>query len=76
MQAMQGMGMGMAMPDNYNVVVNTNHPLVAEKLLKMRSPEKKEKFAKYLYNLARLNQSLLKGEEMTEFIEESIEFLK
>ena len=74
MQALQGMSMDM--PDNYNVVVNTNHPLVAEKLLRMRSPEKKEKFAKYLFHLAQLNQSMLKGEELTGFIEESIEFLK
>jgi molecular chaperone HtpG len=75
MQALSGMGME-GMPDSMNVVVNANHPLIAEKLLKMRSPEKKEKFAKYLFNLARLNQGILKGEEMSEFIEESIEFLK
>ena len=42
----------------------------------MRSQEKKEKFAKYLYNLARPNQGMLLGDEMNEFIEESIEFLK
>ena len=75
MQAMQGMDMS-AMGDFYNVVINTNHPLVAEKLVNMRSAEKKEKFASYLYNLARLNQHMLKGEELSEFIEESIEFLK
>lgn len=75
MQSISGMGMD-GMPDTFNVVVNSNHPLVAEKLLKMRSPEKKEKFAKYLFNLARLNQGMLKGEEMNAFIEESIEFLK
>ena len=75
MQAMQGMDMS-AMGDFFNVVINTNHPLVAEKLVNMRSAEKKEKFASYLYNLARLNQHMLKGEELSEFIEESIEFLK
>jgi hypothetical protein len=42
----------------------------------MRSPEKKQKFAKYLYDLARLNQHMLKGDEMNAFIAESIEFLK
>jgi len=75
MQAMQGMENN-GMPDMYNVVVNSNHPLVAEKLVNMRSADKKEKFAIYLYNLARLNQHMLKGEELSEFIEESIEFLK
>ena len=74
MQAIQGMQMG-NMPESINVVVNSNHPLIADKLLKMRSAEKKEKFAKYLFNLARLNQNMLKGEEMSAFIEESIEFL-
>ncbi len=75
MQALQGMGMD-AFPDSYNIVVNSNHPLIAEKLVNMRSPEKKEKFAKYLYDLARLNQHMLKGDEMSAFIEESIEFLR
>jgi molecular chaperone HtpG len=75
MQALQGMQNDL-MPENFNIVVNANHPLVAEKLIKMRSAEKKEKFAKYLYNLARLNQNMLKGAELTEFIEESIEFIK
>lgn len=75
MQAMQGAG-AEGMPEMFNVVVNSNHPLIAEKLVNMRSAEKKEKFATYLYNLARLNQSMLQGEELSEFIEESIEFLK
>lgn len=75
MQAMQGGGMG-EMPDMHNVVINTNHPLVADKLLKMKSPEKKVKFANYLHKLAMLNQNMLKGEEMSKFIEQSIEFLK
>ena len=74
MQAMQGMDVGGM--DFFNVVINSNHPLIAEKLVNMRSAEKKEKFASYLYNLARLNQHMLKGEELSDFIEESIEFLK
>ncbi len=75
MQQMQGMGMG-EMPDMHNVVINTNHPLISEKLLSKISNEKKGHFAKYLYNLARLNQNMLKGEDMTEFIKTSIEFMK
>jgi molecular chaperone HtpG len=75
MQQMQGMNFG-DMPDSHNVVINTNHELIAGKLLSMKSPEKKERFAKYLYNLARLNQNMLKGEELNEFIKTSIEFLK
>ena len=75
MQALQGMEMA-GMPEYYNIVVNSNHPLIAEKLVNMRSAEKKEKFANYLLHLAKLNQNMLKGEELSDFIEESIEFLK
>ena len=63
-------------PDSYNVVVNTNHPLIAEKLIKMRSEEKKEEFVQHLYNLALLNQGMLKGADLTAFINKSIDFLK
>lgn len=75
MQALQGMQMG-DFPDSYNIVINTNHPLVAEKLVKMRSEEKKEEFVKHLYNLALLNQGMLKGSELSSFINKSIDFLK
>ncbi|NNF20571.1 MAG: molecular chaperone HtpG [Saprospiraceae bacterium] len=75
MQMMQGMSLG-DMPDSHNVVINTNHELVAKKILAMKSKEKKERFANYLYNLARLNQNMLKGEELNNFIKTSIEFLK
>lgn len=75
MQAMQGMSADM-FPDSYNVVVNSNHPLIAEKLLKMRSAEKKGDFVQHLYNLALLNQGMLKGADLTTFINKSIDFLK
>ncbi len=72
---MQGSGMD-AFPDSWNAVINTNHPLVSEKLLRMRSDEKKETFAGYLVDLARLNQGMLKGSELTTFINNSIRFLE
>ena len=75
MQAMQGMNLG-DMPESHNIVINTNHELIAEKMLNMKGKEKKERFANYLYNLARLNQNMLKGEELSQFIKTSIEFLK
>lgn len=73
MQQMQGMGMG-EMPDTFNVVVNTNHPLVAEKLVRMKGEEKREAFAGYLRNLAMLNQNMLKGEALSNFIKQSLEY--
>ena len=75
MQNLQGMG-GNGMDEFYNIIINTNHPLIAEKLVKMRSEEKKSSFASYLVNLARLNQNMLKGEELTNFISQSLEFVK
>lgn len=74
MQQFQQMGKG-EMPEFFNVVVNTNHPLIAEKMLKMKGADRKGDFASYLYDLARLNQNMLKGEEMSSFIKKSLEFV-
>lgn len=75
MQAMQGMGMG-NFPDQFNVIVNTNHPLIAEKMVNMRSQDKIDRLAKHLYDLAKLNQNMLSGEELSQFVKESIEIMK
>jgi len=75
MQRLQGMDMSI-MPESYNVIINSNHTLVAEKLNKMRNDEKKSEFAHYLYQLALLNQGMLKGEGLSKFVARSIEFLK
>ena len=68
-------GMG-NFPETYNVVVNTNHALIADKLLKMRKEEKKTEFVGYLYNLALLNQNMLKGADLADFVKRSLEFVK
>ncbi|MFK7936407.1 MAG: molecular chaperone HtpG [Saprospiraceae bacterium] len=75
MQQLQGMGMG-SFPESYNVVVNTNHPLVAQKLLKADTDEAKQDLAQYLFNLALLNQGMLKGADLTNFINKSLDFVK
>lgn len=75
MQALQGMKMD-TMGEMHNVVVNTNHPLIAEKLLKMKGEDRRKDFASYLHNLARLNQNMLKGEELNNFINKSIDLIK
>ncbi len=71
MQMMQSMG-GMSF-DFYNVVVNSNHPLIT-KVLKKIGDSKKD-FAKYLYDLALLSHGMLKGDAMTDFINNSIEYM-
>lgn len=75
MQALQGMQM-QGFPESYNVVVNTNHPLVAQRLLKAEGEEAQTELAQYLYNLALLNQNMLRGADLTAFINKSIDFLK
>ena len=74
MSMMQGMEMG-NMPETFNVVVNTNHTIVGNQLLKAENEEEQGEIAKYLYNLALLNQGMLKGADLTAFINRSIENL-
>lgn len=62
-------GLGM-----HQVVINGNHPLIAQKLNNMRSEEKKADFTKYLYNLALLNQNMLSGKSLTEFVKQSLNY--
>jgi len=76
MQAMQGMDMGMNQMEFFDIIVNTNHPLIAQKMTKMRGAEKKQDFAKYLFDLARLNQKMLTGNDLTEFIQRSLQFME
>ena len=75
MQAMQGNQFG-AFPDSFNVVVNSNHPLVAGKLLEEKDESARAEMAEYLYKLALLDQGMLKGSSLTAFINRSLSFLK
>ena len=76
MQRMQGGGGGMAglFPESSNLVVNTNHPLIAQKLVKTEGEDATQLTA-YLYDLARLNQGMLTGKDLTKFVERSLGFL-
>lgn len=73
MQAMQGMGFG-NFPESYNLVINTNHPVYSSKVLKKEGNEQKE-LVNYIYDLALLNQNMLKGAELTKFISRTIDLL-
>jgi molecular chaperone HtpG len=59
----------------YQLVVNVNHPLVSQ-ILETKTKKKKERLIKQSLDLARLSQSLLKGEELTAFIQRSYEMIK
>ncbi|MBL7776483.1 MAG: molecular chaperone HtpG [Saprospiraceae bacterium] len=71
MQALHGMG-GADFPDSYNVVVNTNHPLVAQKLTGLKSADEQAELAKYLYEVALLQQGMLRGAALTQFVEKTL----
>lgn len=70
MQMMQGMDNDM-FGDIHNVVVNTNHPLIANKLL-TESKDKQGEMVSYLHHLALLQQNMLKGEDLASFVKESL----
>jgi molecular chaperone HtpG len=77
MQATGGGGfMGMGnFPEMYNLVVNTNNELVGE-ILNTKTEKKQERLIKQAFDLARLSQNLLKGEELTNFIKRSFQMIK
>ncbi|MCK8522663.1 molecular chaperone HtpG [Aquimarina sp. D1M17] len=77
MQQTGGGGMfGMGnMPEMYNLIVNTNHELVGQ-IAGTKTDKKKERLIKQSLDLARLSQNLLKGEELTAFINRSFDMIK
>ncbi|MFM1808372.1 MAG: hypothetical protein RLZZ242_1097, partial [Bacteroidota bacterium] len=68
------MGMG-AMPDMYNLVVNTNHPLIGE-ILQTKTEKKRKRLIQQGVDLARLSKGILKGKELADFITRSVEMIK
>lgn len=67
-----GMAMMGNMPEQYNVAINGNHPLMA-KIMKSRKEDKKVQLAKQAYDLALLSQNMLNGKDLTNFINRSVE---
>ena len=74
MQQTGGGAMG-SFPEMYTLIVNTNHELVG-KILNTRTENKRKRLIKQSIDLAKLSQSNLKGEELTEFIKRSIDLIK
>ncbi|MBS1578749.1 MAG: molecular chaperone HtpG [Bacteroidetes bacterium] len=80
MKDMGAAGGGMAafyatMPDEVTLTVNGNHHIY-QTLLKEADIEKKEKQIRNLADLALLSQGLLKGAELTNFINRSVDLMK
>ncbi|MFY0603475.1 MAG: molecular chaperone HtpG [Flavobacteriaceae bacterium] len=68
------MGMG-NLPEMYNLVVNTNHELVGE-ILNTKTEKKRTRLINQAFDLAKLSQNLLHGEELTNFIKRSYDLIK
>ena len=75
MQQTGGGGMMGNMPDMYNLVVNINHELVSQ-ILNTKTKNKKDRLIKQALDLAKLSQNLLKGEDLTQFIQRSVDLIK
>lgn len=68
-----GMMMFGAMPDSYEVSINANHPLAARVLA---APDGGgQPLARQAFDLALLQQGMLKGARLTEFVRRSVELL-
>ncbi len=75
MSALGGGMMGMGnLPDSYNLIVNSNHPLIT-KIAGETDEEARKQLAKQLIDIALLSQNLLRGEDLTRFIRRSVEIL-
>jgi molecular chaperone HtpG len=75
MQKTGGGGFMGAMPDIYNLVVNTNHELVGH-ILETKSSKKRDRLIEQALDLAKLSQNQLKGEALTRFIQRSVDLIK
>jgi len=70
-----GMGAWYAnMPDEVNLTINGNHPIFTD-ILAEKDEVKQEKLVKNLADLALLSQGLLTGNNLTSFINRSVELM-
>ncbi len=72
MSALGGMNYMGSLPDSFMLVVNSNHSLIS-KLLDEENEELRDKQTKQLIDLALLAKNLLKGEQLTRFVQRSVD---
>jgi molecular chaperone HtpG len=63
------------MPDEVTLTVNGNHSIF-QNVLQEEEPDKQKKIVRNLADLALLSQGLLKGNELTSFINRSVELIE
>ena len=74
-QAVGGSGMNMmgVMPEMYNLVLNSNHPIIM-KIIESKG-KKQKNLAKQSLDLALLSHGMLKGKNLTDFVERSFDLI-
>ena len=70
-----GMQMFGSLPETYNLAINSNHELIG-KILTEKTSKKKVNLINQLLDLALLSQGILKGENLTKFINRSVGLIK
>ena len=70
-----GMGFMGTMPEMYNLVVNSNHPLIS-KILETKTDKKKKQLIEQATDLALLAKGMLTGKKLTEFLKRSVDIIK
>ena len=63
------------MPEMFNLVINTNSDLILQ-IVNTKTKKKQERLINQSLDLAKLSHGLLKGEELTNFINRSFEIIK
>jgi molecular chaperone HtpG len=61
-------------PDTYKVAVNANHKLV-DRILKTEDEGQQTQLARQAFDLALLSQGMLKGSDLTAFVERSVSMI-
>ncbi len=78
MKDMSTLGGGMSymdsLPDHLNLVINANHPVVF-RLAEEQDESRRKSLANQLKDLALLQQGMLKGASLTEFVKRSVNFI-
>lgn len=69
-----GMNFYGSLPDTWKVTINANHKIVPKIL--SATEDQQTAMAKHVFDLALLSQGLLKGQELTAFVERSVESLQ
>ena len=70
-----GMQMFGSIPESYNLAVNSNHELIIN-ILKQKTKKKRTNLVNQVLDLALLSQGMLKGEDLTSFIDRSVNLIK